>query len=90
MAKIEFRTEWLTQIGLAAKCGSADEVVELCVAIQRIAQGKPVDEMSSLVALLFEPIEEAINEERTKSERNRTNRQQKAFSCGRTTFALRT
>lgn len=78
MAKIEFRTEWLTQIGLAAKCGSADEVVELCVAIQRIAQGKPVDEMSSLVALLFEPIEEAINEERTKSERNRTNRQQKA------------
>lgn len=68
MAKIEFRTEWLTQIGLAAKCGTPEDVMQLCVAIQRIAQGQPVGEMSSLVALLFEPIEETVNEERSLRE----------------------
>ena len=68
MAKIEFRTEWLTQIGLAAKCGTPEEVAQLCVAIQRIAQGQPVGEMSPLVEILFNPIAEALDEERALRE----------------------
>lgn len=77
MAEIKFNTGWLTAIGLAAKCGTADEVMDLCVAIQRASLGEPVGELSTLVELLFNPIAEEIDEKRTISERNRTNRKGK-------------
>lgn len=77
MAEIKFKTEWLTQIALLAACGTAEDVADLCTAIQRASQGLPINEMGSLTETLFHPIAESINEDRTKSERNRTNRKGK-------------
>ena len=77
MAEIKFKTEWLTAIGLAAKCGTPEEVMDICIAIQRASLGEEVGELTPLVELLFNPVAEDINEIRTKSERNRTNRKGK-------------
>ena len=79
MAEIKFKTEWLTQISLLANCGTPKDVTDLCYAIMQVTQGGDTgaDKMSPLTATLFLPIAESINEERTKSERNRTNRQGK-------------
>lgn len=79
MAEIKFKTEWLTQIALLAACGTADDVADLCTAIMRASQGLPINEMGTLTETLFHPIAESINEDRTKSERNRTNRQGKRY-----------
>lgn len=77
MAEIKFKTEWLTAIGMAAKCGTPEEVMDICIAIQRASLGEEVGELTPLVELLFNPVAEDINEIRTKSERNRTNRKGK-------------
>ena len=60
MAEIKFNTGWLTAIGLTAKCGTPEEVMSLCVAIQRASLGEEVGELSPLVELLFNPIAEEI------------------------------
>ena len=39
MADIKFQTEWLSQIALLAQCGTAEDVVALCGAIERAAEG---------------------------------------------------
>lgn len=62
MADIRFKTEWLTQIALLAHCGTPDQMTDLCNAIQLAAQGLPVDELSGLVAVLFNPIAEDIEQ----------------------------
>lgn len=62
MARIEFKTEWLTQIGLLSKCGEPDDVVNLCVAIQRASLGEDVGELAPMVELLFNPIAEDIEQ----------------------------
>lgn len=67
MAEIRFKTEWLTQIALAAGCGTPKDVADLCCAIQREALGLPVNEMSSLVETLFIPIKESIEADRELS-----------------------
>ena len=68
MAEIRFNTGWLTAIGLTAKCGTPEEVMSLCVAIQRASLGEDVGELSPLVELLFNPILEEIEESRALSE----------------------
>lgn len=68
MAEIRFNTGWLTAIGLTAKCGTPEEVMSLCVAIQRASLGEEVGELSSLVELLFNPILEEIEESKALSE----------------------
>lgn len=77
MAEIRFKTEWLTQIALMANCGTAEDVTALCVAIQRAALGNPVDEMTDLVEVLFNPIAEDIAQmrsvSRARSEARKTN-----------------
>lgn len=77
MAEIKFNTGWLTAIGLTAKCGTPEEVMSLCVAIQRASLGEEVGELSPLVELLFNPIAEEISEKQAKSERNRANAKRK-------------
>ena len=84
MAEIKFDTRWLTAIGLTAKCGTPDDVMALCVAIQRASLGEEVGELPSLVELLFNPIAEDIrdiqakqSEKQAKSERNRANAKRK-------------
>lgn len=67
MAEIRFKTEWLTQIALLAACGTAEDVADLCAAIQRAAQDLPVNEMSSLTETLFHPIAEDIEASRELS-----------------------
>lgn len=62
MADIRFKTEWLTQIALLAHCGTPDQMTDLCNAIQLAAQGLPVSELSGLVAVLFNPIAEDIEQ----------------------------
>lgn len=62
MARIEFKTEWLTQIGLLSKCGEPDDVVNLCAAIQRASLGEDVGELAPMVELLFNPIAEDIEQ----------------------------
>lgn len=78
MAEIRFKTEWLTAIGLISKCGDHDDVMSLCVAIQRASLGEPVGELSPLVELLFNPIAEdieAIRElSRVRSEARKSNK----------------
>ena len=91
MAEIKFDTRWLTAIGLTAKCGTPDDVMALCVAIQRASLGEEVDELSPLVELLFSPIAEDISdiqakqsEKQAKSERNRANAKRKVSEIERT------
>jgi len=67
MAEIKFKTEWLTAIGLAAKCGTPEEVMDICIAIQRASLGEEVGELTPLVELLFNPIEEEIEAGRSLS-----------------------
>lgn len=68
MAEIKFKTEWLTQIALLAACGTAEDVADLCTAIQRASQDLPINEMSSLTETLFHPIAESIEADRALSE----------------------
>lgn len=67
MAEIKFKTEWLTQIALLASCGTAEDVADLCASIQKVSQGLPANEMSSLTETLFLPIKESIEAERELS-----------------------
>lgn len=68
MSVIKFKTEWLTQIALLAACGTAEDVADLCTAIQRASLDLPVNEMSPLTETLFHPIAESIEEDRALSE----------------------
>lgn len=68
MSVIKFKTEWLTQIALLAACGTAEDVADLCTAIQRASLNLPVNEMSPLTETLFHPIAESIEEDRALSE----------------------
>ena len=78
MARIEFKTEWLTQIGLLSKCGEPDDVVNLCVAIQRASLGEDVGELAPMVELLFNPVAEEIEAKhelsRLRSESRKSNK----------------
>lgn len=78
MAEIKFNTGWLTAIGLTAKCGTPEEVMSLCVAIQRASLGEEVGELSPLVELLFNPIAEEIEAKhelsRVRSEARKSNK----------------
>ena len=73
MADIKFQTEWLSQIALLAQCGTAEDVVALCGAIERAAEGDFASELSPLVQLVFNPIANSMSEAQAKSERNRAN-----------------
>lgn len=68
MGYIRFKTDWLTQIALAAKCGTPDDVAALCVAIQRASAGIDIEELPTLVEVLFNPIAEDIAEMQALSE----------------------
>lgn len=83
MAEIRFNTGWLTAIGLAAKCGTPEEVMDICIAIQRASLGEEVGELTPLVELLFNPIAEEISETKAKSERNRANAKRKSSEIER-------
>lgn len=85
MAEIKFKTEWLTQIALMAHCGTPDEMTDLCVAIQRAAQGLPVDELTGLAAVLFNPIAEDICKMETEDERKRAKSEQNRANAKRKT-----
>lgn len=78
MAEIRFNTGWLTAIGLAAKCGTPEEVMDICIAIQRASLGEEVGELSPLVELLFNPIAEEIEAKhelsRVRSEARKSNK----------------
>ena len=78
MAEIKFNTGWLTAIGLTAKCGTPEEVMSLCVAIQRASLGEEIGELSPLVELLFNPIAEEIESKhelsRVRSESRKGNK----------------
>lgn len=85
MAEIRFNTGWLTNIALLSKCGTPDDVMSLCVAIQRASLGEEVGELSPLVELLFNQIAEDISEIRAeesekqaKSKRNQANAKRKS------------
>ena len=67
MAEIKFKAEWLEQIALLAKCGTADDVVSLCGAIEMAANGDEPEGLSLLVQLAFNPIASSIEADRQLS-----------------------
>lgn len=76
MATQKFKTEWLEQIALLAKCGTADDVVSLCDAIARALDGDYEGELSPLVQLVFNPIAKSLKDSEATSKRNSANAKQ--------------
>lgn len=76
MATQKFKTEWLEQIALLAKCGTADDVVSLCDAITRALDGDYEGELSPIVQLVFNPIAKSLKDGEATSKRNSANAKQ--------------
>ena len=84
MATQKFKTEWLEQIALLAKCGTADDVVSLCDAITRALDGDYEDELSPIVQLVFNPIAKSLRDSEATSKRNSANAKQPLSDCSAT------
>ena len=76
MATQKFKTEWLEQIALLAKCGTADDVVSLCDAIARALDGDYEGDLSPIVHLVFNPIAKSLKDIEATSKRNAANAKQ--------------
>lgn len=76
MSTQKFKTEWLEQIALLAKCGTTDDVVSLCDAIVRALDGDYDGDLSPIVQLVFNPIAKSLKDSEATSKRNSANAKQ--------------
>ena len=68
--KFEFRTEWLSQIALLAKCGTFMDVESFCKGLEHIVLGdEDVFEITDMAALVLGPIHQEIKKQNELRER---------------------
>lgn len=68
--KFEFKTEWLSQISLLAKCGTYMDVESFCKGLEHIVIGDVQDfEVTDMAALVLDPISQEIRKQAELRER---------------------